>query len=458
MQTKHIVLFFVCIFYVTLVYLVKDHQLFWDTVQFGGKHPNFFFHNEHLFILPNTLDSGHIPAFGYYISLCWKIFGRSIQVTHFAMLPFLMGMGLQIYNYIKFEISGINGIVIFLFILIEPTLLAQSILVSPDIVLIFFFFLLLNSLRVKNNIFIVISTLGLVLISNRGVMVLIGIYMFQFISAYFNREKVDFKNYILLLPSVTIFLIYHTYHYYKIGWVFYHEHSPWAPCFEKADGVLLMKNVILFFHRLFDFGRVIYLIFILFGIKMFIKIEEIRTRNFILLFTLCISLGYSFIVYKGLNGHRYILPLILIMELIVLNHVVKTRYKTFGLSIILLFLIGGHFLKYPSYISQGWDASLAHIGYYNCSQDIYRYLKDKGIDGQDVFSTFPFVAKLGDQYINDDVYQLSDAWSDKINYILTSDLNPIDEADVYLNDFHIEKSYSCYGTKYFLYRRNIILN
>ena len=76
-----------------LTFIVRDNFFFWDTVQLGSIHAQFYFDNNFsFFFLPENIDSGHPPTFGIYIALIWKIFGKSLVTSHFAMLPFLMGI------------------------------------------------------------------------------------------------------------------------------------------------------------------------------------------------------------------------------------------------------------------------------------------------------------------------------------------------------------------------------
>src|SRR5262245_17704487 len=97
-------------------------------------------------MLPEDLDSGHPPTFGLYLALAWKLFGRSLAVSHFAMLPFLLGIALQAYQLVSRFAPRAMAVWGTLFVLAEPTLATQSILMSPDIVLIFLYLLALNAL------------------------------------------------------------------------------------------------------------------------------------------------------------------------------------------------------------------------------------------------------------------------------------------------------------------------
>ena len=76
-----------------LVVLHRNNSFFWDTVQLASAHATYYFQNQFSsLLLPVDIDSGHIPTFGIYIAFVWKLFGRSLAVSHLAMLPFALGI------------------------------------------------------------------------------------------------------------------------------------------------------------------------------------------------------------------------------------------------------------------------------------------------------------------------------------------------------------------------------
>ena len=123
-------------------WLVKDHPFFWDTVQLGSKQAHFFYENGFSsFILPVEIDSGHPPFFGAYLALMWQLFGKTLAVSHFAMLPFLLGNVYLLSKMAEWLRPDHRPSWLLLFAFADPVLASQSILVSPDIALVFFFLL-----------------------------------------------------------------------------------------------------------------------------------------------------------------------------------------------------------------------------------------------------------------------------------------------------------------------------
>lgn len=84
-------------FFILLLATVK-YPFFWDTVQLASKHAHFFYETDfHSIILPNEIDSGHIPTLGIYLAAEFLsglpghcVYGISIKIV----LPFLATLNL----------------------------------------------------------------------------------------------------------------------------------------------------------------------------------------------------------------------------------------------------------------------------------------------------------------------------------------------------------------------------
>lgn len=96
-QIRHSIIYvFLYFIFALLVLGTAQFPFFWDTIQLGSKHAHYFYEtNFRSIILPNEIDSGHIPSLGIYLALVWKIAGKSLVISHLAMLPFVMGIVFQ---------------------------------------------------------------------------------------------------------------------------------------------------------------------------------------------------------------------------------------------------------------------------------------------------------------------------------------------------------------------------
>jgi hypothetical protein len=72
------------LFFIIITIAVSKNSFFWDTIQLASKHAHWYFENNFRnFLLPNSIDSGHIPAFGMLLAFAWKIFQKSLNQPHF---------------------------------------------------------------------------------------------------------------------------------------------------------------------------------------------------------------------------------------------------------------------------------------------------------------------------------------------------------------------------------------
>ncbi|MEY4902953.1 MAG: hypothetical protein RLZZ292_768 [Bacteroidota bacterium] len=358
-----------------LTYLVRDNPFFWDTVQLGSKHATFYYDNHFAdLLLPTEIDSGHLPAFGMYLALCWMLFGKTLAVSHFAMLPFLWGIVWQSYcigAYLKSEKEAWKLVAL---LLACPIVAGQSVLMSPDVPLLFFFLLGLRSvweggfyrknieyrtrnieypstetrkfglktfftrfftsiLDIRHSIFDIqkpilwlsFATLGLVATSMRGMMLVVFLFLYDVLITYYvgifrMNWKPIFKKAIAYVPSGILALAFLSWHYWRAGWIGYHDGSAWASSFEKVTFFEFIKNTIIFGWRLLDYGMVFVWLSIGYSIWKFKSRNSpadsaIQANPGIALIRLVIGLVLLFLVlsptlllHKGLLLHRYLLP------------------------------------------------------------------------------------------------------------------------------------------------------
>ncbi len=424
------------LFYFLLTLLVSGNCFFWDTVQLGAKHATFYY-NQHLrlTLLPEEMDSGHIPAFGYLLALTWKIFGRGLLASHFFMLPFLWGIIYQS-NHLVNHFFNRNKSWFLVLLLADPTLLAQSTLVSPDIPLVFFMLVHLNGIFKDKPKLKIIGVLGLSLVSMRGWMVAGLLFVYDAILILFIARKTIldvWKQFVYYIPGGLLALAFLVLHFFMKGWIGYHENSPWAGSFERVGIVGLARNVLIYGWRLADFGRITW--WILFMVSLPFVIKKIRTENNLkkliilsLLFTLVFPL--NMLMHKYLMQHRYFLPTYLIMALTVGYIIHLKQINKAILPIILATLLCGNLIVYPDKIAQGWDSSLAHLPYYNLRNKAIEFMKERNIAPEDTKSWFPNLSSSGIIDLSNETHRFSDRDLSNCNYCLYSNIfNDISDSE-----------------------------
>jgi len=401
-----------------LTWWVSDHAFFWDTVQLASKHAHWYYDNQFAqLLLPEHINSGHPPLFGIYLALCWIIFGKSLIVSHFSILPFLLGIIWQLDKIgTHFGNKGTNKY-LFLLVLVDPFFAGQSVLVSPDIVLVFAFLLSLNGILYEKKWMVFIGTTLLGLISMRGMMVAFALYIWWgFISiSQQNIGRLNSWEIFLIfikrasafLPAGLLSLAFLGYHYNAFNWIGYHPDSPWAGSFARVGFSGFIKNIGLLGWRYLDFGR----LFLLGGLGwLFLQIPKTENEDwglklFSLFACLFLILTPSVLLHKGLMSHRYLLPLTLTLTFLfhhLLFRIIEDeRTQKIVFTVAFIGLLTGNFWVYPKQIAQGWDATLAHIPYYESRQKMINFIDDAGIPYAEIGTVFPNIGPL-------EIYDLND--------------------------------------------------
>ena len=147
----------------------------------ASQHAQFFYETSFsTLLLPDEMDSGHPPTFGFYLAIVWKTFGKSLTNSHLAMLPFLFGIIWQAWR-VGARLLGEGWAYLFMLVMcVNPVLASQCVLVSPDLALVFFFLMALNGIFRENKILLSFAILGLSAVSMRGMMVVAALYFLQF--------------------------------------------------------------------------------------------------------------------------------------------------------------------------------------------------------------------------------------------------------------------------------------
>jgi hypothetical protein len=367
----------------------------------ASKHAFWYYENNfQFFFLPEVIDSGHPPFFGMSLAALWKIFGQELWVGHMAMLPFLLGiifLSAKIANYF-FEEMGY--VILLLLIAVDPFILGQAVLVSPDVPVLFAFLLGIYAILRKHSAWKVVAALLLAAVSMRGMMLVVVLFLFDLC------RDLDFKTISIkvflqkvapYIPSGLFGITFLVAHYQYAGWIGYHENSSWAPAFEKVGLMGALRNIGLIIWRLLDFGRIsICLLLSIGGGFYFYKngLKNQKAKELLLLLTLAVLiLTPSLIIHKHLTAHRYLLPITTLMNFavvfVLLQTIKKQLWQKALAAILVLSLFTGNAWVYPQKIAQGWDSTLGHWPYYDLRQQMLDYIAKEKIPLEKIGTDFP---------------------------------------------------------------------
>ena len=429
-------------FFSSLSYILfsSDNSFFWDSVVQVSVPANWYFeHNLIPAFLPDEYATGHSTIVGYYLSVVWKVFGRSLLVSHMAMLPFAFGILFQLDNLT--EKAGLNkkdsGLIL-LAVVCDATLVSQLSMVTFDVVHIFFFLWCLNSILDKKPIKISIAFTFLMLISLRASLSAFGILSFALYYIYQEDKRFTLEKFTPFLPGLMGFGILQLVFYLEKGWFAANPGSAGYDLFLGfASKTEVLRNIGLVGWRLIDFGRVgLWLVFlgILFNsVKKKTLYDSFFRNIFIAALFQLIFIFPLVIVFKNPFGHRYFLPVIISVSIIVTYWVLKySRLKYILYTFTLLILLSGYFWIYPLKIAQGWDSTPAHWPYFKVRSEMMMKIKEKGIPYNEIGTFFPNTGSVKNIDLEDSEIYMKDADLLTHNYILYSNIYNVD--DIYIED------------------------
>lgn len=115
---------------------------------------------------------------------------------------------------------------------------------------------------------------------------------------------------------------------------------------------------------------------------------------------------------------------------------------------LVLFLLTGNFWIYPDKVSQGWDASLAHLHYFELRHEAISYLKENEIGIEETASFFPNNTYIDAVDLNGDKRKFPD-FTGKEQYVLYSNVFNIKDSEynILKNQYWLIKSFSNLGVR-----------
>ena len=216
-------------------------------------------------------------------------------------------------------------------------------------------------------------------------------------------------------------------HYLAKEWIGYHSASPWAPSFAKVDFTGMLKNGLIITWRLLDYGRWIVFPVLIFLFTKVVTEKTTRYQYLLLVAIMGLFLLPSMVFHQYLSAHRYLLPILFSIQLLLYVGLFSTssiskslKNKLFGLVIISLFT--GNLWVYPLNIAQGWDATLAHLPYYQSKATMLSYLNNHDIDFREIGTAFPEIGPIHHRQLNHQLDSLSPLNFNKNQYVLVSNI------------------------------------
>ncbi len=403
---------FVLIVYVILIIQSWDSPYFWDNVQQTSKEAHWFYTNgfSELFLPgfgahPEIVSTGyHPPLMGMMTAILWFVLGKKLWVSH--LFIGIVALFLIFQTFHLFRRVFPNNLYRWpaMVILLEPTLLAQIYMASPDLFLLTAFVVSLRAILDQKKLLLMMVLPFLMLINGRGMLIGGTLFIFSVLHSLYVIKKQNSIRFWIdeilpFIPAAVFLAAYFGSYFYSHGWFFTHPDSPWAEGWKAHDNLSgVVKNLFAYGLRLIENGR-----FIIWLLAVFLLVKMWRAKQLNKLFdNLNIVLGslilmmFSLFLYFALStkiviGSRYYMPMFFVLYLLVFRWT-TLLWKERGVKMLTLvagiFFITGNFWVYPEKISTAWDSTLAHVPFYKLKAESIDFLLQEGVDFNEVSGGF----------------------------------------------------------------------
>lgn len=411
-SNHQLIRFLLFIYVVIILSLSLQFPFFTDGVALASRVALYFYmpHSTPPLILPTAIDTGHPPFFGLYLCTIWQLWGKSLWISHLALLPFLILIWTYFYTLLR-QITPQYIHYALLLLALEPTLLAQSCSISTEVPLTAGFAGCLYALLTYNRRYLGLFSLLMVAVSLRGVLIMFGFILFDIVTLAYAAYKqhptlslsairISLKPLLDWLPPLLFLGIWWVYHYYYTGFVVINYNNNWADNYTYNSPQQYLYYMAICIWRLIDQGRIV-----IWGIVALL-LWQYRQRKQPLPYTAirliqimtCVALTVipTLCLRQTSILHRYFLPfsISLIILVVILLPILSRTWQRITVFTISCCLLSAHFWSYPPPIANGWEATLAYIPTFELMDNVRRDIVDQGIFPPQCATGFPIEKSL----------------------------------------------------------------
>lgn len=444
--------------------LHSGNFFFWDTVTEVSIPANWYYDNNfsHLFI-PDEISSGHPTFVGIYIAFLWKIFGKTLFVSHIAMFPFIFGTLFQINRYIdRSDHARQFSWPVFIIVVLDATFISQMSLVTFDIVQIFLYVWCINNIIARKPLNLGIAFIFLCMTSMRGIICAGGILLFNLLFDYCYGRKITVRTILPYIPGLGFILAFGI--FYLAGhWIMGKGvFGIGQQTFENPSFRSFFLNSAIISWRIIDYGRLG--LWIVFGYIIFVAVKRKSLFDNFIRDTLLIAASQLIVFLPALVflvrfiGHRYLLPVYLMVAICTVYWVLRYSQKPLLIYVLIIAsLVSGYSWIYPKTISQGWDSTPAHWPYYKLRREMLDIMRKDSVPYSQTGSFFPNLASSKMIDLTSDTSSFREADFRRDRYILYSNIYNISDDkinELFLSDrWNKVENVERRGVKVILFKR-----
>lgn len=407
-------LWLLAIVYIVLWAISLNYCYFWDAIQQVSKEAHWFYFSDFSgLIIPSENEWGvsatgyHPPLMGMMTAALWKIFGYKLWVSHTFMLlwaALLLYSGWRLFS--SLFPKKYVGVFLFL-VLLEPAVLSQFTISSPDFIMFAAFVMALWGIFGRKPVWLGVGVFFLCAMNMRGVFAGAALLIANIYYNYLQTEKkLGWKLFIRTLtpylPAFFVLLAYFAYYFIQKGWFF--SNSNYSEHYAMPHDIKgIVKHLFAFVLRSVESGR-----FIIWGLALLLVFSLLKKKKKRLsheekaigLFALLmIGLYFLFVFITQMPfSPRYFSIQFFAVSILALSFLVRhfdeVKVKVIAI-VIFLFTVSGHFWIYPESISKPWDCTLAHLPYYELRKQCFDYIEEQQIDYNDLSAGFCLYGNRG---------------------------------------------------------------
>lgn len=444
-NTTNIFIVVLLLAYTLLTIVCINNPYFWDTIQQVSKEGHWFYINNFSSLIAPAYNSNielantgyHPPLIGIITAFLWKTVGLHLWVSHVFVFLWLLVL---IFNTVKIGRLFLSEKHVGFFLLVallEPTVLTQFAIASPDFILLTAFVLSIRAVLERKYVLLSLSVFILCSINMRGIF--IGALLFFCHTTFVllqTNSKLRIKTIISILkcylPTFFILLLYFGY-YFKINGWFFSQSTENSHYSLPTNFVTIAKHLGEFVLRSIENGRIIMWGLLIFTAYLAFKTKSTLSQNtkFILLFFLLLNgLYFTFVFISQMPfSARYFMPQFFLLTILVFWGIEKffsTQKTMLVVLLILGFELTGNFWIYPDKTAKSWESTLAHIPFYDLREQCFNYIDNEKLNYKDISSGFCLYGDRG--YIELKNYGKTVGSENKTKYYIYSNISNLSDA------------------------------
>jgi 4-amino-4-deoxy-L-arabinose transferase-like glycosyltransferase len=404
---NNILLFTLLAVYTLLTIICFNNGYFWDNIQQTSKEAHWFYLNNFSSLLMPKYGTGaeivgtgyHPPLIGIMTALLWKLFGYKLWVSHAFVLIWALLLVFNSWKLVQFIFPEKKNIWLLLILLLEPTVLTQFAIASPDFILLTAFILTLRGILEQKPVLLGIGVFFLGCINMRGVftlVILIIVHTYYLYLQSVNKLKFQdlLKAYLPYLPTLFILTSYFAYYLANRGWFFSNFGDNQHYSTPVSVGRII-SHFAEFGLRSIENGRVFLWILAFYSLVLVWKYKlrlSPKAKVLLLFFLLQTGLYFLFIFISQMPfSPRYFMPQFFVLSILTfttLSNTLKHKSILIISAVVLLFELTGHLWIYPEKVAKSWENTLAHLPYYELREACFNYIDSKKIDYNEIDAGF----------------------------------------------------------------------